>query len=114
MKFFIFLFIFPISIYSQFFPKKIGNVIGLVHFAVWEEDSLGNVITGNKEVLFQHNYTVEIIKSKNQQNITVEQMKRIIFDFVSTPKTSIHSQKKTWKDTINNQKGRVHFFRKPA
>jgi hypothetical protein len=114
LKFFIFLFIFPISIYSQFFPKKIGNVIGMVHFAVWEEDSLGNVITGNKEVLFQHNYTVEIIKSKNQQNISVEQMKHIIFDFVSIPKTSIHSQKKTWKDSINSQKVRIHFFRKPV
>jgi len=71
LKFLIILFILPISIYSQFFSKKIGNVIGLVHFAVWEEDSLGNVIAGNKEVLFQHNYLVEILKTKNQQNISV-------------------------------------------
>ncbi len=112
MKFLIILFILPISIYGQFFSEKIGNVIGLVHFAVWEEDSLGNVIAGNKELLFQHNYIVEILKTKNQQNISVEQMKHIIFDFVSTPKTSIHSQKKSWKDSINNQKVRIHFFRK--
>ena len=114
LKISLFFILCPLVLLGQFFPAKIGKVTGLVHYTVWEEDSLGNVIAGNKEVLFQHNYSVEILKTKNQQNISVEQMKRILFDFVSTPKTSIHSKKKTWKDSINNQRVTIHFFRKPV
>ncbi len=114
LKISLFFILYPLVLLGQFFPAKIGKVTGLVHYAVWEEDTLGNVIAGNKEVLFQHNYSVEILKTKNQQKISVEQMKRIVFDFVSTPKTSILSQKKTWKDSINNQRVSIHFFRKPV
>jgi hypothetical protein len=109
----IFLLFCSLNLNAQFFPKKIGNVTGFVHFAVWEEDTLGNVISGNKEVLFQHNFSVDIHKPKNEQLISVEQMKHLVFDFVSIPRTSIRIQKQSWKDTISNQKIRIFFSRKP-
>jgi hypothetical protein len=112
LKLFLFLIIFPSIVFGQFFSKKIGDVTGFVHYSVWEEDTLGNVISGNKEVLFQHNYSVEILKTKNQQNISVEQMKSIVFDFVSIPKTSIQSQRITWKDSLTKHRIRVQFSRK--
>lgn len=94
----------PIVVLGQIFPTKIGKVTGLVHYVFWEEDTLGNVIAGSKDVLFQHNYSVEIQRSKNQQDITVEQLRKCIFDFVTIPKTAIRFQHKKWNDSISGDR----------
>jgi len=111
LKIFLFFIICPFVVLGQFFPAKLGKVVGLVQYAVWEEDSMGNVIAGNKEVLFQHNYSVEIQKSKNQQDITVEQLKKRVFDFVTIPKTAVRVQSIKWKDSISNRKVNITFSR---
>jgi hypothetical protein len=98
--------------FSQFFPKKVGNVTGFVQFAVWEEDTFGNVVSGDKTILFNHNYSVDIHQPKNEQLISVEQMKKLVWDFVSIPKTAIRLQKKSWKDSLLQQKVRIVFSRK--
>ena len=56
MRLFLLLLLIPLFSHAQFYNKKIGEVTGLVKFSVWEEDTLGNVLDGNKEVLFKHNY----------------------------------------------------------
>lgn len=112
---FLFSFVFCLHVgtsFSQFFPKKVGNVTGFVQFAVWEEDTLGNVVSGVKTILFNHNYSVDIHKPKNEQLISVEQMKKLVWDFVSIPKTAIRLQKKSWKDSLLQQKVRIVFSRR--
>jgi hypothetical protein len=112
LKLFLFFIIFPSIVFGQFFSKKIGEVTGFVHYSVWEEDTLGNVISGKKEVLFQHNYSMDIRSFKNQQLVSIEQMKRLVFEFVSIPRTSTLHQSKSWKDSLTKQRIRVQFSRK--
>ncbi len=97
---------------AQFFNKKIGEVTGLVKFAVWEEDTNGTVIQGSKQVLFQHNYSVDLVQIKNPQSISVEEFKQKMFQFVSTPKTVVKLAKISWKDSVTGAKKKIILHRK--
>ena len=108
---FCFLFL-PFLSDAQFFNKKIGEVTGLVKFAVWEEDTNGTVIQGTKQVLFQHNYSVDLVQIKNQQHITVEELKQKVFQFVSTPKTVVKVAKIAWEDSVTGVKKKIILRRK--
>jgi hypothetical protein len=112
MRIFLLFFFLPFFTFAQFHPKKIGEVTGLVYFSVWEEDTLGNVLDGTKEVLFQHNYSVDLVAVKNPTQITVSEFKQKIFQFVSTPKTVVRVAKISWKDSVLSFKKKLIFKRK--
>ena len=112
MRLFLFLILLPCFSNAQFFPVKIGDVTGLVKFAVWEEDTNRTVIQGNKQVLFQHNYSVDLVRVKNPQQITVEEFKQKVFQFVTTPKTAVKDAKISWKDSLSGTKKNIILTRK--
>lgn len=112
MRIIFFILLFPLITNAQFFNKKIGEVTGLVKFAVWEEDSNGTVIQGTKHVLFQHNYSVNLVQIKNQQHITVDEFKQKVFQFVSTPKTMVKVAKISWVDSLTGIKKKIILSRK--
>ncbi len=112
MRLFLLLLLIPLFSHAQFFNQKIGEVTGLVKFSVWEEDTLGNVLDGTKEVLFQHNYSVDLVAVKNPTQITVSEFKQKIFQFVSTPKTVVRVAKISWKDSVLSFKKKLIFKRK--
>lgn len=105
--FFVFIILFPLISNSQFFPKRIGEVTGLVKFAIWEEDSIGNLIAGSKEVLFQHNYSTEIIYSKHADKISTKEMTDCIFQCVSIPQSTILLKKIVLNDTVTQIKKKL-------
>lgn len=109
----IFLFLLvPLFSKAQFFQQKIGEVTGLVKYAVWEEDTNGTVVQGTKQVLFQHNYSVDLVQLNNPQFITVEEFKQKVFQFVSTPKTVVKVAKITWRDSLTGTKKKIILSRK--
>ena len=112
MRIFLFFLLFPIVSHAQFFPKKIGEVTGFVKFAVWEEDTNGNVTSGSKEVLFQHNYSVDLVHTKNQKFISIAEFTNHLFQFVSNPKTIVRAANFSWKDTVLNIQKKLLFTRK--
>ena len=112
MRIFLLFFFLPFFTFAQFHPKKIGEVTGLVYFSVWEEDTLGKVLTGSKEVIFQHNYSVSILQMKHADKISVAEFTSNMFAFVSTPKTRIKKASITWNDTVLGVKKKLRLVRK--
>ena len=112
MRLFLLLLLIPLFSHAQFFNQKIGEVTGLVKFSVWEEDTLGNVLDGTKEALFQHNYSVSILQMKHADKISVAELTSNVFAFVSTPKTRIKKASITWNDTLLSVKKKLRLARK--
>ena len=109
---FSFFLLFSFSLKAQFHPKKIGEVTGLVRFLVWEEDTLGNVLNGSKEEVFQHNYSVAILHAKHSDKISVAELTSNVFAFVSIPKTRVKKTSITWNDTVLGVKKKLRLARK--
>ncbi len=112
MRIFLLLFFLPFFTFAQFHPKNIGEVTGLVCFSVWEEDTMGKVLEGSKDVIFQHNYSVSILKMKHADKISVAELTSNVFAFVSTPKTSVKKSAITWNDTVLGVKKKMRLGRK--
>ncbi len=112
MRLFLLLLLFPLPSTAQFFNKKIGDVTGLVKYSVWEEDTLGNVLNGTKDVLFQHNYSVDLVRVKNPNLISVAEFKEKVFQFVNTPKTIVKVATISWEDSVLSLKKKLILTRK--
>jgi len=112
MRTFLFLFFLPFFTFAQFHPEKIGEVTGLVCFRVWEEDTSGKLLQGSKEVIFQHNYSVSILKMKHADKISVAEFTSKVFAFVSTPKTRVKNASITWNDTVLGVKKKLRLARR--